>query len=153
MKYKKIKKTMIGGVEYANCFECSRIFRFFEEPLCPDCLEADMLLLTKVKDAAHSNLNFTMTEVSNMVGVPVEKIRQYVEKEHLAMTPGFESEKLINCDYCDTPISIGKLCNPCKVLFLENMKKQTNEGKIPDKAAPPAPANLPSTMRRPKSRR
>jgi hypothetical protein len=117
-----MKKTTIGGVDYATCKLCRKIYRsIIDTHACPDCITADEILLKRIIEFVRENPNNTVMQTAIALETTPKKILEFIAGGDIELTPGLESEKLVDCTRCGKTINVGVLCEECKLEFRKTL--------------------------------
>jgi flagellar operon protein (TIGR03826 family) len=96
-----------------NCKRCRKIFQYTGgQPICPDCKTLDEQTFKKVKDYIYSNPGVTLSEVSTVLDISVERIKGYLRDGRLEIVGG-ESNMFLECEKCGKSIKTGRFCDSC----------------------------------------
>lgn len=105
-------------MELRNCPRCGKLFGYFNDPVCPECLKADEEELRKIKDYLANHPNAPVPEVVEKTGVSLEKVRNFLRAGRLWLKSA-ENEAVgaagaqLTCRSCGTPIASGRFCKNC----------------------------------------
>lgn len=96
-----------------NCKRCRKIFQYTGgQPLCIECRVLEEQTFKTVKDFIYSNPGVTISEVSNTLGISVERIKGYLRDGRLEIVGG-ESNMFLECERCGKSIKTGRYCDAC----------------------------------------
>ncbi len=95
------------------CARCGRMFNYlgFGHYYCPTCKKQDEEDFTKVKEYIYNNGVASALEVSEMTGVSIKLIEQYLREGRLEIPEN--SPIFIKCEKCSVDIRSGRLCPSC----------------------------------------
>ncbi|MDP4094777.1 MAG: MerR family transcriptional regulator [Bacillota bacterium] len=103
-----------------NCRKCGKIFNYIGGmPICPVCKDKEEEDFKKVKEYLYQNPGATMSEVSQVLDVSVERIKAYLKDGRLEIV-GDEANIILECEACGKSIKTGRFCNECQ----KNLSKE-----------------------------
>lgn len=113
--------------EVRNCRRCGKLYNYIGgQPICPDCKEKDEVDFKRVKEYLYQNPGATMSEVSTVLDVSMEKIRQYLRDGRLEIV-GDEGNFVLECESCGKSIRTGRYCDACSVDLQRNLKSTAKQ--------------------------
>jgi len=115
------------GISHDKCAKCGKIFMRISSEFCLDCQKSDEEMFFKLKEYLDRNPEKSITEVSDVTGVPIKRIIKYFEEGRIRMTTGLFEENLLRCVRCDAPITIGSMCENCRILYNQGVQDLMNE--------------------------
>ena len=96
-----------------NCRRCGHIFNYIAGiPICPACKGADEEDFKKVKAYLWDNPGATLSEVSTVLGISVEKVRSFLKEGRLEIISN-DGNMILECEKCGKSIKSGRLCDDC----------------------------------------
>lgn len=96
-----------------NCKRCGKIFNYIGgQPICYTCKEQDEADFRRVKEYLYENPGATLSEVSSVLEISVERIKHYLREGRLEIV-GNESNLILDCEKCGKSIKTGRYCNEC----------------------------------------
>lgn len=96
-----------------NCKKCGKMFNYIGGPfICQPCKDEDEKDFKRVKEYLYSNPGATMSEVSEVLEVSVEKITRFLKEGRLEIV-GEESNFILECESCGKSIRTGRYCDEC----------------------------------------
>lgn len=104
---------MLKAGETATCNRCKRMFTYFGfgHRLCPECKALDDEQFERVRDYIVEHGTATMLEIENALGVPIQRIRQYLREGRLEIPEN--SPIYLHCESCHCDIRSGRYCKEC----------------------------------------
>lgn len=100
-------------MDVRNCRGCGKLFNYLQgPPLCPACVKALDAKFDEVKEYVYDHPRVDMQEVSEVCGVSIAQIKQWIREERLA----FAEDSMIglDCEGCGVTIKTGRFCKSCK---------------------------------------
>lgn len=100
-------------MDVRNCKGCGKLFNYMSgPPLCASCAAAMDLKFEEVKEYVYDHPRVGIQEVSEVMEVSVNQIKQWIREERLA----FAEDSMIGleCESCGVTIKTGRLCKACK---------------------------------------
>lgn len=120
-----------------NCKRCGRIYTYIGgPPICPTCIEQDEADFRRVKEYLYNNPGASMSEVSEVLEVSVEKITRFLKDGRLEIVG--DSNLILECESCGKSIKTGRYCQECQnglTRELSNTARQISES-LPGESAP-----------------
>lgn len=120
------------------CVRCKRMFSYlgFGHYYCPSCKKLDDDDFLRVKNYIYENGVASATEVSDMTGVSLKAIEQYLREGRLEIPE--DSPIFIKCEQCSVDIRSGRLCLECARKLSTAMREKMDFddeqiGEIPKK--------------------
>lgn len=113
-------------MDIRNCRRCGRLYQYINSKYCPFCRRELDELFEKVRDYIYDNPDANVMEVSAHTGVEEDLILEFLREGRLELKSpsiGF------TCEWCDRPITTGRLCSVCQREFEQGMKKGLSEAK------------------------
>lgn len=109
------------------CKFCGALFRYngFSYGYCPTCTKIDNEIFQRVKDYVWTHPKATEAEVSEVVGVSIKQIKQYLRDGRLEIPE--DSPIFLKCEQCSANIRYGRFCRDCAVQI---SKKFGGERKV-----------------------
>lgn len=96
-----------------NCKRCGKIYNYIGGiPLCHACREADEQDFKRVKEYLYENPGATLSEVSTVLEISVEKIKAYLKEGRLEII-GEDANVVLECENCGKSIKTGRFCDEC----------------------------------------
>ena len=134
-----VKRNKYGEIgEPKICVKCGRMFTYlgFGHYYCSVCKIRDEEEFTKVKDYIYEHGVAPALEVSEMTGVSMKIIQQYLREGRLEIPEG--SPIFIKCEKCSIDIRSGRLCSNCATSLSKAMRTDMDFddeqiGQIPKK--------------------
>ncbi len=116
-----------------NCKRCGKIYNYIGgPPICPICKEQDEADFKRVKDYLYKNPGVTLSEVSTVLGISVERIKMYLKEGRLEIIND-EGNMILECESCGKAIKTGRLCNDCATGLSREFKSTAS--KLNDKVS------------------
>jgi flagellar operon protein (TIGR03826 family) len=104
---------MMGDIR--NCKECGRLFQYTGfSKVCPKCKEEDEKNFKKVKEYLYDHPRAILTEVSEALEVPEDKILRYLREGRLEIV-GEQGSLILECERCGRAIRTGRFCEECAI--------------------------------------
>ena len=99
--------------EVRTCKFCGAMFHYygFGYGYCERCTPIDNEMFHRVKDYIWEHGTATMAMVSDMTGVSIKQITQYLRDGRLEIPE--DSDIYIRCELCGTNIRFGRYCQEC----------------------------------------
>lgn len=111
-------------MEIRNCKRCNRLFQYNGVKYCPKCLMEMDEMYKKVRDYLYEHPDATIVEVSEATGVEEKIILEFLREGRLELK---EPSPVLTCERCGKPITTGRMCKECLVIFERGLKKGFNE--------------------------
>jgi hypothetical protein len=123
--YAKINENGEIG-EPKICVRCGRMFAYlgFGHYYCPLCKKQDEEEFTLVKEYIYDHGVAPALEVSDMTGVKLKVIEQYLREGRLEIPEC--SPIFIKCEKCKVDIRSGRLCQVCATTLSNAMRMKMN---------------------------
>jgi flagellar operon protein (TIGR03826 family) len=97
-----------------NCKRCGHIFNYIGGmPICPTCKGMDEEDFKRVKAYLWDNPGATLSEVSSVLEISVEKIKAFLKEGRLEIIGDAEGNMILECEKCGKSIKSGRLCDEC----------------------------------------
>lgn len=116
-------------MDFRNCTECGKPFRFIASGTCPACIESDENDLRVVYDYVRKNKGAGIKEASDATGVSAAKIIRFLRDRALG-TIEMADHSLLRCSRCDQPIPRGNLCEDCTVELIWQINKRVDSQSL-----------------------
>lgn len=103
-----------------NCRSCGKLFNYIGgQPVCPACKEALEEKFQQAKKYIDEHHGAGVQEVARECEVEEAQVRQWVREERLV----FDTSAGIGiaCEQCGTVIASGRLCDKCKITFMNDL--------------------------------
>ncbi|MGB8453945.1 MAG: hypothetical protein WCD89_16665 [Anaerocolumna sp.] len=112
--------------ETKMCVRCKRMFTYlgYGHFYCPMCRKADEEDFAKVKNYIFENGTAPALEVSEVTGISLERIHQYLREGRLEIPEN--SPIFIKCEMCSVDIRSGRLCPDCASKLNHAMREKMN---------------------------
>jgi flagellar operon protein (TIGR03826 family) len=121
---------MLGGIqmpEARNCRRCGKLYNYIGgQPICPDCKDKDEVDFKRVKEYLYQNPGATMSEVSTVLEVSVDKIKKYLKDGKLEIM-GDDGNFILECESCGKSIRTGRHCDGCSRDLERNLKSTARQ--------------------------
>jgi flagellar operon protein (TIGR03826 family) len=112
-----------------NCRRCGKIYNYLGgAPICPVCKEDDEADFRRVKEYLYKNPGATLSEVSTVLEIGVEKIKGFLKEGRLEIING-ESNLVLECESCGKAISTGRFCEACSRMLNNELKSTAGQIK------------------------
>ena len=110
-----------------NCRRCGRIYNYIGgPPICPVCKEQDEEDFKRVKEYLYKNPGASMSELSTVLEISVEKIKLYLKDGRLEIINN-EGNMVLECESCGKAIKSGRLCEECSRGFANEFKSTASQ--------------------------
>lgn len=98
----------------SNCEKCggSMEFKGVGEYKCTECQHVMYDDYGKVRNYLETHAGATQSEVAEVTGVSINKIRQLLKEEKIEIAPN--SNVFLHCELCGQPIRSGRFCAECE---------------------------------------
>lgn len=121
-----------GGVEFRNCADCGRLFRYTGRRICLACVDKDEALFVKVRNYLAEHRGAPVAEVSQATEVGITRIVAWLREGRLELT---SDDELLTCESCGKPVRTGRFCNGCKTQLHQGLtntlRSQASSGEEP----------------------
>ncbi|MCL2126045.1 MAG: hypothetical protein FWH33_09040 [Oscillospiraceae bacterium] len=119
-----------------QCKMCNKPFQSLGSRTCPDCLDKIDRDFITVRDYIYDNPNASskIDKVSEETGVERAVILHLLREGRLILDNP-DSDGLLFCELCKTPINTGRMCKDCKGKVANTMSKSL-EGSKPAQPLP-----------------
>lgn len=109
-----------------NCRRCGKIYNYIGGmPICPICRELDESDFKRIKEYLYDNPGATLSEVSTILEISVEKIKGFLKEGRLEII-GTESNMVLECESCGKSIRTGRLCDECSKNLSKELQSTAN---------------------------
>ena len=110
-----------------NCRRCGKIYNYIGGiPICPVCKDEDEVHFKSVKEYLYKNPGATLSEVSTVLDISVEKIKGYLKEGRLEIVSN-EGNMILECETCGKAIRTGRFCNECSSGLAKDMKSTASQ--------------------------
>ncbi len=109
-----------------NCRKCGKMFNYIGIPVCPTCVEADEQDFKKVKEYLYQNPGSSMSEVSSVLDISIEKITRYLREGRLEIVGG-SGNMILHCESCGKSINSGRYCDICSNDLSKGFKSSADQ--------------------------
>lgn len=110
-----------------NCRRCGKIYNYIGgTPICPVCRELDEANFKRVKEYLYKNPGATLSEVSTVLEISVERIRSYLKEGRLEIV-GDEGNLVLECESCGKAIRTGRFCDECSRELARDMQSTASQ--------------------------
>jgi flagellar operon protein (TIGR03826 family) len=115
--------------EVRNCRRCGKVYTYLGgAPLCYDCKKEDEEDFKRTKEYLYKNPGANLTQVSEELGISVEKIRRFLKEGRLEIVDE-QGNMFLECENCGKSIRSGRFCDECERLIAQNMKTVADQLK------------------------
>ncbi len=105
-----------------NCRRCGRIYNYLGgAPICSVCREQDEVDFKRVKEYLYKNPGASMSEVSTILEISVERIKGYLKEGRLEIINN-EGNMVLECETCGKAIRTGRFCDECAKGLANDLK-------------------------------
>jgi predicted amidophosphoribosyltransferase len=119
-------------MEIRQCRRCRKIFQYYGNPACPDCIRKLDEQFDKVKNYLYDNSHATIQDLCEATGVDEVDLIAWMKEGRLIMSQ--DAPPLLSCEVCGAPIRSGRFCPQC----MGNVRKTVENAA--QSMAPKAPA-------------
>lgn len=98
-------------MDIRQCKRCNKIYNYYGNPKCPECLHELDDIFVKVRDLLYKNPNTGIDELCDETGAEPGDVAGWLREGRLIL--GGDSAKLLTCQACGTPIHAGRYCDRC----------------------------------------
>jgi flagellar operon protein (TIGR03826 family) len=110
-----------------NCRRCGKIYNYIGgQPICQICKDQDEGDFKRVKEYLYQNPGATLSEVSTVLEVSVEKIKAYLKDGRLEIV-GSDSNMVLECETCGKSIKTGRYCNDCSSGLSKDLRSTASQ--------------------------
>lgn len=110
-----------------NCRRCGKIYNYIGgPPICPTCKDLDEVDFKNVKEYLYKNPGATLSEVSTVLDISIEKIKTYLKDGRLEII-GNESNMVLECETCGKSIRTGRFCDGCSAGLSKDFKSTASQ--------------------------
>lgn len=96
-----------------NCRRCGKVYNYIGgTPICSACRQLDEEDFKRIKEYLYDNPGATLSEVSTVLEISVEKIRGFLKDGRLEIL-GNEGNMVLECEKCGKAITTGRYCQEC----------------------------------------
>ncbi|WP_078666084.1 MULTISPECIES: hypothetical protein [Carboxydocella] len=103
-------------MELKNCEECGKLFMSAGALRCPECLDREEAIFSRIRDYVWEHPGVTVDDVVRELGVKPEKVLAYLREGRLAI-------KGLTCQRCGAPINMGRICQRCAKELEQNVNR------------------------------
>jgi flagellar operon protein (TIGR03826 family) len=122
-----------GGIcmpDVRNCRRCGKIYNYIGgAPICPLCREADEENFKRVKEYLYKNPGATMSEVSTILDISVERIKAYLKEGRLEIINN-EGNLILECESCGKAIKTGRFCDDCSNGLIKGLRSTASKMNV-----------------------
>ncbi|HCC07444.1 MAG TPA: MerR family transcriptional regulator [Clostridiales bacterium] len=111
-------------MDIKNCRKCGKVFSYTGNIHCPECVEKEEEEFKMVKDYIYDHPKCSVYEVSEITGVAVRNIVNFLKQDRLESVEGLSS--LLVCEKCGQSIKSGRYCPKCLTDISNKTKKMLN---------------------------
>ena len=112
-------------MDIRNCSRCGKIYSYDGFSLCIKCRREDEEDFQKIKKYIDENPGANTSGVSEETGVEASKIVKFLREGRLEITD--ESNIMLDCEKCGTPIKTGRFCDQCTIEMQREMRQSIGE--------------------------
>ena len=105
-----------------NCRRCGKVFVYTGNALCVQCISEDEKTYQRVKKYIEEHYRSTTVEVASALGIPVERILQYLREGKLELS-SHNANITLWCEKCGKPINTGRFCKDCALVMQREFRK------------------------------
>ncbi len=98
-------------MDFRQCKNCRKLFQYRNSPLCPDCVNELDRLFEAVRNYIYENPRSSTEEICAETGADSQMLYGWLREGRLIL--GKDSAKLLVCESCGQPISLGRYCDAC----------------------------------------
>lgn len=110
-----------------NCRRCGKIYNYIGgPPICPVCKDQDEVDFKNVKEYLYKNPGATMSEISTVLEISVEKIKTYLKDGRLEIINN-EGNMILECESCGKAIKTGRFCNECSSGLSKDLRSTASQ--------------------------
>lgn len=110
-----------------NCRRCGKIYNYIGgPPICAVCKDQDEVDFKNVKEYLYKNPGATLSEVSTVLEISVEKIRTYLKDGRLEII-GTDSNMVLECETCGKAIRTGRFCDGCSAGLSKDLRSTASK--------------------------
>lgn len=102
------------------------MFNYIGVPICPTCVESDEEDFKRVKEYLYNNPGSSMSEVSSVLEISVEKITRYLREGRLEIVGG-SGNMILHCESCGKSINSGRFCDMCSNDLSKGFKSSADQ--------------------------
>lgn len=119
-----------------NCKKCGSLYQYYgNTQLCPTCCQQDEADYQRLRQYLIEHPGARMFEVSTLLGIPVNRIKRYLQEDRLQIVE--KNNSFLRCETCGRSIQSGLYCEECldkskhdfKVIYCGHLQ-QKKEHKI-----------------------
>lgn len=112
-----------------NCRRCGKIFTYTGGmQVCTPCRQQDEEEFKRIKEYLYENPGATLSEISNVLNIRVEKIKRYLKEGRLEIL-GSDGNMFLECESCGKAIRTGRLCDDCERDLMKNLTGAADDMK------------------------
>jgi len=109
-----------------NCRRCGKIFNYLGgPPICPVCKGLDEEDFKRIKEYLYDNPGASLSEVSNVLEISVEKIKGFLREGRLEIV-GDDGNMILQCENCGKSIKSGRYCSECERELAKGFQETAN---------------------------
>ena len=110
-----------------NCKKCGKIFNYIGgEQTCSVCRQLDEDDFKRVKEYLYDNPGASMSEISSVLDISVEKIKRFLREGRLEIV-NQEGNIFLECVHCGKAIKSGRLCPECERDLARELKSTAGQ--------------------------
>ena len=117
------------GMSHIKCKICGRISPSMGGEMCSDCTVKDTAKLLELRAYLRTNPDKGIDEVASSMSITTGRIIGYLESGKINSTPGLDRGQLLKCARCSKPITMGTMCNTCRLSFNEGVRELKEESR------------------------
>lgn len=111
-----------------QCKQCGRIFQSFGPNICAVCAEELDGSFQKVKNYLFDHPQANVIDICQGTDVAEKVVLYFLKEGRLAI----DGSGLLECDRCGEPISKGRFCPKCQVMFEKELDRVAVKPKQED---------------------
>ncbi|MED4603451.1 flagellar protein [Paenibacillus validus] len=121
-------------LKVANCPKCGKVFQMNLRSLCQGCQRELDSEFDQCSAYLRDNRKASTEALSEATGVPVQRIYTFIQDNRLPVS--FYPGLTYPCKSCGSPIRQQKMCTPCRVRIISDVKDLENrEARARDRGA------------------
>lgn len=98
-------------MDIRQCRNCRKLYQFRGSALCPACVQELDKLFESVRNYIYDNPRATIETICGETGVEDKVLYGWLREGRLILNK--DSAKLLQCESCGEPISLGHYCDSC----------------------------------------